>query len=174
MRRSLFLTFFIAILSVSSAQADFYRWVDRDGKEFFTNEPQKIPAEYRTSAEKVNTDNSRVSVEEKSVRRPAKVSQGKEHKDRYGRGEGYWRKKATALRSKLHDQEDERTAVAKQLKGQDENATGSLSSKKKKRANLEKRLAKLEKDIAKTRRKLDVDLPEEARKADAYPGWIRE
>jgi hypothetical protein len=33
---------------------------------------------------------------------------------------------------------------------------------------------KLEKEIAQTRRRLEVDLPEEARRADAYPGWIRE
>jgi hypothetical protein len=32
----------------------------------------------------------------------------------------------------------------------------------------------LEKKIAIAKRKLDVDLPEEARQADAYPGWIRE
>ncbi len=33
---------------------------------------------------------------------------------------------------------------------------------------------KLEKDIAKTRKMLEVDLPEEARRAEAYQGWIRQ
>jgi len=36
------------------------------------------------------------------------------------------------------------------------------------------RKAQLEKDIAKTMRRLEANLPEEARKADASPEWIRE
>jgi hypothetical protein len=31
-----------------------------------------------------------------------------------------------------------------------------------------------EKNIAKAKKSLEVDLPEEARKAEAYPGWIRQ
>lgn len=173
MQRVIFLTIIIVAFSVSSASADFYRWVDRDGKEFFTNEPQKIPVEYRSSAEKVKTDESRVSVENKPTSRSITASSARDHKDKYGRGESYWRKRAMDLRYKLRDKEDERAAVLKEINGQDQNQA-DLRRPKKKRANLEKKLAKIDKDIAKTRRKLEVDLPEEARKADAYPGWIRE
>jgi F0F1-type ATP synthase membrane subunit b/b' len=95
-----------------------------------------------------------------------------EHRDKNGKGESYWRKRAADLRLKLRDQETRRDLVVKQMNDQDQKP---LSTKNKKaRASLEKKKTKLDTDIARTRRALEVDLPEEARKADAYPGWIRE
>jgi hypothetical protein len=38
----------------------------------------------------------------------------------------------------------------------------------------EKKMRSIEKKIAFLKRDLDEQLPEEARKADAYPGWVRE
>ena len=174
MRRGLVLAVCLVVFSASAAYAEFYRWVDREGKEFFTNEPQKIPQEYRGSAVKVNTDESRVSVGDKPAAVRTKTSTGKEHRDKYGRGEEFWRKKATSLRMKLRDQQDEYAAAKKELNDAEQKPQNSHSAKKKKRSSLDKKMAKLEKDMAKTRRRLEVDLPEEARKADAYPGWIRE
>lgn len=159
----------MVLLAAASAHAEFYRWVDREGKEFFTNEPQKIPLEYRDRAEKVTPDDSRVSVENKPMLRGTKTAKAAAHKDKDGRGEEYWRKKASILRTKLRDQQDEYAAAVKEL-----NSENSGKPSKKKRASLEKKTAKLEREIAKTKRKLEVELPEEARKADAYPGWIRE
>jgi hypothetical protein len=174
MRLGLILAVCMVVFSVSAAYAEFYRWVDREGKEFFTNEPQKIPQEYRTNAVKVTTDDSRVSVGDKPAVRGTKTSTAKEHKDKYGKGEEYWRKKASGLRMKLRDQQDDYGAVIKELNEQDQKPQDYRAAKKKKRTSLEKKKAKLEKDIARTRRRLEVDLPEEARRADAYPGWIRE
>ena len=90
-----------------------------------------------------------------------------------GKGEVYWHQKAANLRLKLRDQQDEYDVVVKQLDDQDQKPK-KLSSSKKKKSSLEKKKMKLEKEMAKTRRSLEIDLPEEARKADAYPGWIRE
>ncbi|HXY62194.1 MAG TPA: DUF4124 domain-containing protein [Nitrospirota bacterium] len=55
----------IFLFSVSSAHADFYRWVEKDGKEFFTNEPRQIPQNYRDKATKIKLDESRVRVRER-------------------------------------------------------------------------------------------------------------
>lgn len=174
MQRAFMLAVCMVVFCASSAAAEFYRWVDRDGREFFTNEPRQIPAEYRDKAVKVTTDESRVQVQNVPASQQAKTPAVKEHKDRYGKGEEYWRKKAEKLRMKLRDQQDELAAVVKDLNNDDQKTLETRSAKKKKRSSLEKKRIKLEKDIAKTRRKLEVDLPEEARKADAYPGWIRE
>ncbi len=174
MRRSTVLAMCLLLFSASPVLADFYRWVDKSGQEFFTNDPKQIPQEYRSSATVVKPDASRVSVENgpaASAPRPATV---KEHKDKFGRGEEYWRKKAANLRLKLRDQQDEYDVVVKQLDDQDRSPKRLTSKKKKSHSTLEKKKAKLEKDMAKTRRQLEVDLPEEARRADAYPGWIRE
>jgi hypothetical protein len=60
------------------------------------------------------------------------------------------------------------------LEDQDQKPKKIGGKKNKSRTGLEKKKLKLEKDMAKTRRALELDLPEEARRADAYPGWIRE
>jgi hypothetical protein len=164
----------ILFCSATSVYAEFYRWIDQEGKENFTNELKTIPPEYREGAEKVATDEARVSVGDKAAVRQAKKKSVGDHKDRYGRGEEYWRKKASTLRRKLQDQQDEHAAVEKQIADLEAKHQGTSGTKNKKRTGLEKKKEKLEKDIAKTKRSLEVDLPEEARKADAYPGWIRE
>jgi hypothetical protein len=163
----------ILMFFTSPAWADFYRYIDKDGNEFFTNDLKQVPQEYRDSAIAVTPDESRVSVGAKPATAEKSPVLVKEHKDKYGKGEEYWRRKAANLRLKLRDQQDDYDLVLKQLDDQDQKPK-KLSSAKKKKSTFEKKKVKLEKDMAKTRRQLEVDLPEEARKADALPGWIRE
>jgi hypothetical protein len=176
MGRTAVLVVFLMILAISSdVRAEFYKWVDRDGREFITNEKEKIPAEYRGAAKPVEVHDERVIIGKDPVadkNRPAAVP---EHKDKYGRGELYWQKRAEKLRRQLRDQEDERDLLVKQDKDDESKPKKrSSSSAKKARSARDKKMAKIEKKIAKLKRELDVDLPEEARRADAYPGWIRE
>ncbi len=156
-------------------RAEFYRWVDREGKEFFTNDMKQVPQEYRGSVTVVKPDESRVSVGTGSRTSAAgNARAGAPHKDKNGKGEEYWSKRAANLRLMLKEQQDELALVEKRI-GDQESKPKKLNSRKNKTlASLEKKRTKLEKDIAKTKRRLDVDLPEEARRADAYPGWVRE
>ncbi len=174
MRRSAVLVLCFVFFSASYALADFYRWVDKDGNEFFTNDRKQIPQEYRDGAAVVKPDESRVSVADKPSGPGHPPVSVKEHKDKYGRGEDYWRRKAGNFRLKLRQQQGEYDLVLKQMDDQDQKPKKLTGKKKKSRSSLEKRKLKLEKEIAESTRMLEVDLPEEARKADAYPGWIRE
>lgn len=159
------------------ASADFYKWVDRDGKEFYTNDREKIPAEYRSSAKPVEVRDDRVSVgatPSAGGSQPVKVS---EHKDKYGRGEEYWRKRAENLRRQIREKQDDYDLIVRQEQ-HDEQKVGKKSSRSKSRtstaASRNKKKAELEKKISRLRHELEVELPEEARKADAYPGWLRD
>lgn len=164
----------LLLFSASHAFADFYRWIDNEGKESFTNDPKQIPQEYRGEAEVVTPDEGRVSVADTAAPSRTASAAVKDHRDKNGRGEEYWRRKAENLRLKLRDQQDEYDLVLKQLDEYDQKARYGNGKKKKTVSNLEKKKLKLEKEMARTRRMLETDLPEEARKADAYPGWIRE
>jgi hypothetical protein len=174
MRRFALLAVCILLFSASPSWADFYRYVDKDGKEFFTNDMKQVPQEYRSGATIVDPDTSRVSVGNKPVASGTARTSVKERKDKYGKGEEYWRRRAANLRLKLRDQQDEYELVLKQMDDQDQTPKKISGKKKKSLSSLEKKKMTLEKDMAQTRRRLEVDLPEEARKADAYPGWIRE
>jgi hypothetical protein len=109
---------------------------------------------------KVQPDESRVSVGGKPVAAGKAPASSGEYRDKHGRGEEYWRKRAENLRLKLRDQQDEHSLVMKQLEDQDRKQTGTGGKKKKLRESLEKKKMKIEKDMAKLRRVLDVDLPE--------------
>lgn len=165
----------LVLAAATPAAAEFYRWVDRDGREFFTNELEKIPAEYRASARPVEVHDERVSVGNAPMAAPSRPVVVKEHRDKNGRGEEYWKKRAENLRRQIRDQEAELDHLARQEQ-QEQNSSRKTSAKnrKKSQAAHEKKRTKIEKKIAKLKRELDVELPEEARKADAYPGWVRE
>lgn len=177
MRRGAVLTICLFLLSASVASSEFYHWVDKDGKEFYTNERTQVPQEYQNSATAVNPDESRVSVGERPAGAGKSKTSLKDHKDKYGRGEEHWRKRAAKLRKEVAVLQDRYDLVLKQEK-EDENKpkklTANSSHKKKSKTSLEKKKTTIERDLTRKKRELEVELPEEARKADAYPGWIRE
>jgi len=92
-----------------------------------------------------------------------------EHQDRYGRGESYWRGRADDLREKLKTQEANYEVVLQQereceeRKGSSRNCISLYNNQK----------IQTQQKIEKLKKSLEIDLPEEARKADAYPGWVR-
>lgn len=163
----------ICTLSPSYVRADFYRWVDKDGRENYTNDLEKVPLEYRDRVAKVEIKEDRVSVGKGPEAGKKRAPGYAEHKDRYGRGENYWRRKVENLRRELRRLEDEYDLILRQER--EEGQLQRLANKKKKIiAARNRRKAELEKKIARKRYEIDVELPEQARKADAYPGWIRE
>ena len=174
MRRAALLVLFAGVMFATTARAEFYQWTDSDGRQFYTNDLAKVPAQYRDTAKQVEVHDDRVSVsgggEGKS---PSRVREP-ERKDKYGKGESYWRKRAENLRRQIREQQDQHDRLAEQQREAEDHPTKSEKSAKKARADREKKMHAIEKKIASLRNELDVQLPEEARKADAYPGWLRE
>jgi hypothetical protein len=175
MKRPVVFALLAVAMITAHAHADgFYQWTDSDGRQFYTNEKSKIPAQYRDSATPVEVHEDRVSVGQKAAEKPAAVRES-EHKDRNGRGESYWRKRAENLRRQIREQQDQHDLLVKQGRDEEErNASHPSKSTEKARAAREKKMRSIEKRIASLQRELDVQLPEEARKADAYPAWVRE
>jgi hypothetical protein len=176
-RRAVFVICFL-FLSASFARAEFYHWVDREGKEFYTNDREQVPREYRNNVAAVNPDESRVSVGEKSVSTKRPSDSLKDHKDKNGKGEEFWRKRAMKLRKELALLQAEYDLILKKEREEDNKpktlSARNSSKQKKSRVGIDKKKSALEKDLARKKHELEVELPDEARKADAYPGWIRE
>lgn len=159
------------LLAASGADAEFYRWKDGDGREFYTNEREKIPAEYRSQARPVEVREDRVSVGSASAAPPLPDTKIAGHKDKNGRGESYWRKRAENLRREIRKMQGEQDIAARQI---EEREQPGKKKNRKSTADLRKKKLRLEKDIARKQHELEVELPDEARKAEAYPGWLRE
>ena len=168
------IVFFMLLFSASHAAAELYRWVDKDGQEFFTNERTKVPQEYRSTAAVVKTDDSRVSVGGKPAQPASSSVTVREHRDKNGRNEAWWRLRAGNQRLELRKLEDDLDLLLKREQDQEKKSTRTSGKKKKSSAANDRKKLQLEKKIAQAKRRLEVDLPEEARKADAYPGWLRE
>ncbi|HAK61298.1 MAG TPA: hypothetical protein DCO77_13120 [Nitrospiraceae bacterium] len=163
------------LLAPFSAGAEFYRWVDREGLEHYTNTPAKVPPQYRDRLEPVGITERKVNVgDETTVPAESSSAAIEEHRDNYGRGEAWWRRKASTLRVQLKDLQGDYRQLEKQEQEWQDTQKFVIGAGKKKTSPYLKKMASLEKKITKVRRRLEVDLPEEARKADAYPGWIRE
>lgn len=163
---------FMAVFA-PSAWPGFYRWVDRDGREFYTNDPAKIPSEYRNQVVSVETEESRVSIGEGTPEAAVPVL-SIEHKDINGRGEEYWRERARKLRRQLRRLEDEYSVILRQEREQEEKEKAGVLPRKRGTAKINRKKYQLEKKIARLKRELEVELPDEARRAGAYPGWLRE
>jgi len=175
MRRIVLLVMFSIVVTAAQARAEFYQWTDRDGRQFYTNEKEKIPAEYRKTARPVEVRDDRVSTAQQPAGGPSPAVRVGEHKDKNGRGEAYWRKRADTLRRQIRGQQSEYDRIVKQERDDEERPKKqSDKSRKKTQSSRDRKKAKIEKKIAHLQHELDVQLPEEARKADAYPGWVRD
>ncbi len=168
------MVFSLLLLSAPPAFAELYRWVDRDGQEFFTNERAKVPQEYQSTATVVKTDDNRVSVGGKPAQPASPPVAVREHRDKNGHNEAWWHRRAENLRLELRKLEDDRELLLKKEQDEEKKAAGTYKKKKKTSAARDRKITQLEKKIAHAKRRLEADLPEEARKADAYPGWLRE
>ena len=171
MQRFVFTAVCILLFSASTALADFYRYVDKDGREFFVSDLKQVPQAYQKSATVVKPDVGRVTVGEAPAVSHTARSGIKEHKDKYGKGEAHWRNRADKLRKQLRELQDKYDLLVEQEKDQ-EGRPRKLTAKKSK--SIAKSKAQLAKKITRKKRELEIDLPDAARKADAYPGWIRE
>ena len=115
------MAFFTLLFSASHASAELYRWVDKDGQEFFTNERSKVPQQYQRTARLVKTDDSRVSVGEKPALPQSPTVAVREHRDKNGRGEAWWHRRAESQRLELRKFEDELDLLVKKEQNQESN-----------------------------------------------------
>ena len=174
MSRHLLLLLIMLTAAAVPAEAGFYRWTDAEGREFYTNELEKVPSEFRATARPVEVRDDRVST---APAQGAPARNGtvtvQPHRDRNGQGEAYWKKRADGLRQKIRKRNAEREGLVK--RGQEAARRRPVPTKADRNAekDRERKLAKIDQDIKRLRHELDVELPDEARKADALPGWLR-
>jgi hypothetical protein len=91
-----------------------------------------------------------------------------EDRDRFGRNEAYWRGRADEVRRKLKNSESQYETAQQQVKDCESRRGSSVYC-----SCYRNNVKRIEADIHRQKQILEDDLPEEARKADAMPGWVR-
>jgi chromosome segregation ATPase len=170
---------FFVLLLLSAAELSFaetYKWVDERGVFHFTDDMMLIPEKYRSTVEKIGLPEEKVEtkVEGKSP------SKGKEdaYKDRFGRGEEFWKARADEWRKKLMTSQERMDNLRTKYNELTERFNDSKTSVE--RANLRKERDQIKNEIDQCKSQieeakdmLEKKLPEEAELAKAKPEWIK-
>jgi hypothetical protein len=168
------LTLFLLFTPVFS-QAAVYQWTDDQGNIGFTDDPDSIPEKYRQNAERM--DGKTVPKKPKTNIAPAippsTASNGDIHLDDNGRDEQWWRTRMQDLRNRKNELLGEKEKLAAGTNSLGKLGLGSLEANQQAK-DTEKQLQQLDSQIKAIEQELTVSIPEEARMANAPPGWLRE
>ncbi len=170
---------------LSTANAEFYYWTDQKGVSYATDDLSKVPEEYRAQAlsnkapDEETTNTTRKEQEQNESYAVPKMKKAKKEQagaaaDQNGRGEAYWRARADGLRERIHELEDDYKLADQQERACVEDHRINYLGKRPDCASIygaEK--SRIERALERARKSLEVDLPDEARKSGAYPGWLR-
>jgi Domain of unknown function (DUF4124) len=176
----------LSILWVGFAGGQIYKWMDRQGNTHFTDNPSRIPLEYRSKVEVERAsppaplpapgdDAAKVPSTETA---PSDAPTVPPPKDRLGRGPDYWQQLAQYWSDQLQQQSQERDRLQQQHdftraqahSTRDASARGRLEAEI---VRLEKAVAEANAAITKAQTMLQTTLPQEARRLGANPEWLR-
>jgi len=174
MKRILLILLLLISSELSFAQA--YKWVDEKGVIHFTDDITQVPEKYRPGVDRIGLP------EEKAVTKAEDKSppKGKEdaYKDRFGRGEEFWRARADDWRKKLKAFQERLESLRAEYNELTEKFNDSRSSVE--RANLRKERDQIKNDMDQCKNQieeakvtLEKRIPEEAELAQAKQEWIK-
>ena len=166
----LLITFILGLQSFVIGQV--YQWTDEEGIVQMTDDPKHIPEKYRDRVNEVTLPNER----EKPADRPKADGPAPftpaERTDDQGHNRDWWQARVKEWRLK-------KTAAEQELA----HANGQLAQARMAPPSIARRQAEIEaqeeikrrqEEVQQAERILGEQLPEEARKANALPGWLRE
>ena len=174
MKRALLI---MAVLLFASAgrTGEVLRWVDERGVVHFTDDGTSVPKEYREQIERRELPDEREAA---SGSAPQSKAAMEEERDRHGRGEGYWAKRAKEIKDELDraHQEYERVRLEYNDLVAQYNATRSRAKKRQYQERIEslqEELNRRREDVDRVKELLEKALPEEAERAGASAEWVK-
>lgn len=171
-----FLTFLLILwvgIGVIDVFAEIYKWVDEEGVIYFTDDFRKIPERYREKSEEVTLfPPTPPKVETPATPQPPSPP-NEEKVDVQGHGRKWWQKQIKEWEQKR----DRATVKIEELNREARNLEFrniGLSQRLAEQNRIRKKIHPIEQEREEAERMLNEILPEEARKAGAPPGWLRE
>jgi Domain of unknown function (DUF4124) len=176
----------LSVLWAGSAEAQIYKWTDAQGTVHLTDNPSRIPPEYRSRVmvEQATAPASPTTPSDETTATPTDPSAPSEpppsapQRDRLGRGSDYWRALAQQWSTQLQQSTRERDRLmslhryTRHLANSTRDASdrGRLEAEA---ARLEKAIAAVEAQINEAETMLQTTLPLEARQLGADPDWLK-
>lgn len=164
------LVFSIAIGPVFPAFAVvYYEWTDDAGVVHLTDDPAKIPARYREHVREVALPDTQGSREDQTSSTPQPPSPSlapTEDADFQGHNRQWWQQRLQDWRGRKANSEQNLAEVRDRF--------NRLYFNNAFLGDVRQEIERYEKEIREADRMLNDIIPEEARKAGAPPGWLRE
>jgi hypothetical protein len=164
-----------------------YQWTDADGAIHFTDDPGKIPKKYHHTVKEVQPpdepgeENGSTSAAPATPPRPTSPpkrasepsqSAPSEAVDARGHNEAWWRQRVQEWQDKKTDAQA-KLADAQERLGR-ERFLNATTGNMKRVQDISAEVAMYEEQIREAERMLTEELPDEARRAQAPPGWLRD
>ena len=173
--KRVFLIMAILLFASPGRTGEVWRWVDERGVVHFTDSPDSVPEKYRKDIDHRELPEER-ETSPGTTREAKEVTE--EPRDRYGRGEDYWVKRANEIKGQLNRAQEEYERV--RLEYNDliakYNATRSRAKRRQYQTEIESLQAQLDlrgEDIERTKEILEKTLPEEAERAGVPVEWVK-
>ena len=176
----------LSVLWAGFAWAQLYKWTDAQGTVHLTDNPSRIPPEYRTqvTVERVTAPAPPTTPNDDATATPTDPSAAGEpppsapQRDRLGRGSDYWRSLAQQWSTQLQQSSRERDRLMSLYRytRQLANSTRDVWDRGRLEAEttrLEKAIAEAEAQINEAETMLQTTLPLEAVQLGANPDWLK-
>ena len=180
LRLSLRIAVGLSVLWVGLAWAQIYKWTDAQGTVHLTDNPHRIPPEYRSRVvvEQVGAPASPTTPVDQATTAPSEPPPSAPRRDRLGRGSDYWQTLAQQWSTQLQEsrRERDRLTLLYRYTRQLANSTRDVSDRGRlegETTRLENALAAAEAQINEAETMLHTTLPLEARQLGADPDWLK-
>jgi len=188
---SLIIAVGMLFFSVLAFGQEVYKWVDEKGTAHFTDDLGQVPEKYRPQIQKEKPLKELPPVppiSPSSMEPPKPMEPGKEagavprpgQKDALGRGEEWWRARATEWNQKLKTSQRNYETTYNEWKSKEQELQASISKpdsfKRKLKAEikaLEEKVKDWEKQMDEAKNMIENILPKEARDYRANPDWLK-
>ena len=177
----------LSVCWVELAGGQIYKWIDRQGNLHFTDNPSRIPSEYRANVEveQAGSPNPLTSASDAAapppppdIAAPSEPAVPAPPRDLLGRGPDHWQHLAQQWSTRLQQSIHERDRLLLMY-----NYTRNLASSTRDLfdrgriqadiARLEKAIGEAEAQIREAETMLGTTLPLEARRLGANPEWLK-
>lgn len=167
---------FLLLLTPAASRGAVYQWLDEQGNVGFTDDPEKIPEKYRQSATRLDgtstpqKPNTNITP---TVPPSTDATENAAVLDNQGHDEQWWQARVQELHRRKKALLAEKERLTANMDPLGKLGLGSVEANQQAK-EMKERLEQIDSEIAGIEYDLTVLLPEEARKANAPPGWLRE
>jgi Domain of unknown function (DUF4124) len=168
----------LSVLWVGPAWGQVYKWTDRQNNVHFTDNPSRIPLEYRSNVEIEHVGTPAPSPTPSDATASSAPPSDAPPTDRLGRGPEHWQQLAQqwSIRLQRHSAERDRLQLLYHYTRNLASTTRDASDRSRRHAEtirLEKAIAEIEAQMKEAESMLSTTLPLEARRLGANPDWLK-